>query len=204
MKLRYSPTSPYVRKVTATAIETGLEGKIERVPTVTSDPASGLARDNPLGKVPALILDDGTVIFDSPVICEYLDGLHGGAKLVPSGPARWTALRREALADGVLDAAVLRLLEGRRPEGERSPAWTLKQKTVIGRALDAFEAEAGALAAAGGPATIGEIAVGIALGYLDFRFKDDDWRAGRPRLARWYEEFSKRKSMRETVPRDAT
>jgi len=204
MKLRYSTTSPYVRKVTVSAIETGLDAKIARVPTLTAEPGSGLAKDNPLGKVPALILDDGTAIFDSPVICEFLDGLHAGAKLVPQGPARWTALRRQALADGVLDAAVLRMQEGRRPEGERSPAWMEKQRAVIGRALDAFEAEAGALGDPAGPVTIGHLTIGVALGYLDFRFGSDNWRASRPKLARWYEGFSERPSMRATVPHDPT
>src|SRR5215813_1681367 len=101
MKLRYSPASPYVRKCLALAHEAGLAGRIERVPTVTADPASGLAKDNPLGKVPALVLEDGQAIFDSPVICEYLDSLHDGPKLFPpAGAARWTALRHQALADG--------------------------------------------------------------------------------------------------------
>ncbi len=203
MKLRYSPTSPYVRKVTVTAHETGLHDRLSRVPTVTSDPASGLARDNPLGKVPALLTDEGA-IFDSPVICDYLDGLHGGAKLVPpAGPARWTALRREALADGILDAAILRLLEGRRPAGEQSPGWVAKQNAVIGRALDAFEVEADQLGdPAAQPTTIGHITLGCALGYLDFRFGADNWRATRPKLARWFAGFAARPSMAATVPKD--
>ncbi len=200
MKLRYSPTSPYVRKVTVTAHETGLHDRIQRVPTVTSDPASGLAKDNPLGKVPALILDDGQRIFDSPVICEYLDNLHGGAKIVPpTGPERWVALRRQALADGILDAAVLRLLEGRRPASEQSPAWIAKQKGAIDRALDALEGEA---AEFGDGVNIGHITVGVALGYLDFRFAGDKWRDRRPNLARWYERFAQRPSMAGTVPKD--
>src|SRR3546814_4963738 len=111
MKLRYSPTSPYVRKVNVVAIETGLQDRIERVPTVTADPASGLAKDNPLGKVPVLITDDGMRLYDSPVICEYLDSLHEGPKLIPTeGIARWVTLSQQALADGLLDAAILRLL----------------------------------------------------------------------------------------------
>jgi glutathione S-transferase len=206
MKLRYSTTSPYVRKVTVTAHETGLHDKITRIPTITSDPASGLSKDNPLGKVPALILDDGSVLIDSPVICEYLDSLHAGARVVPpDGTARWTALRREALADGILDAAVLRLVEGRRPANEQSPAWIEKQKTVIGRALDAFEAEADKLGEPGAAAVdIGRITIGVALGYLDFRFAGDDWRKSRPKLARWYERFAQRPSMIATVPKDPT
>ena len=202
MKLRYSPTSPYVRKVTVVAHETGLNGRIQRVPTVTTDPTSGLAKDNPLGKVPALITDDGQSIFDSPVICEYLDNLHGGPKLFPpAGPARWTALRRQALADGILDAAVLRLLETRRPANEQSPAWIEKQKAVIGRALDAFESEIGQF---GEAITIGHVTTAVALGYIDFRFGADKWRDRRPALARWFESFAQRPSLANTVPKDPT
>ena len=200
MKLRYSPTSPYVRKVTVTAQETGLQARIERVPTVTSDPGSGLAKDNPLGKVPTLILDDGERLYDSPVICEYLDSLHGGAKIVPpAGPERWVALRRQALADGILDAAVLRLMETRRPAHEQSPAWIAKQKGVVDRCLDALEAEIGRF---GDGLTIGHIAVGVALGYLDFRFATENWRDRRPALARWYEAFARRPSMVASAPRE--
>jgi glutathione S-transferase len=204
MKLRYSPTSPYVRKVTVTALETGLHDRISRVPTVTTDPASGLSKDNPLGKVPALITDDGEPIHDSPVICEYLDSLHGGARLFPaSGKPRWTALRRQALADGILDAAILRMLETRRPASEQSPAWIEKQRGKIMTAFDALEAEADQL---GDPAasstTIGHIAIGCACGYIDFRFGGDNWRATRPKLAKWFEGYSKRGSMSATVPKD--
>ncbi|MGH6961649.1 MAG: glutathione S-transferase N-terminal domain-containing protein [Dongiaceae bacterium] len=204
MKLRYSPASPYVRKCLVLAHEAGLAGRIHVVPTVTADPASGLANDNPLGKIPALIVKDGQVLFDSPVICEYLDSLHGGAGILPpAGPARWTALRREALADGILDAAILRLLEGRRPANEQSPGWVEKQKAVIARALDAFEAEAGQLGdPAAVPTTIGHITLGCALGYLDFRFGVDEWRRTRPKLARWFEGFAARPSMAATVPKD--
>lgn len=200
MKLRYSPTSPYVRKVSATAIETGLDERIERIPTNVWDPGTDIADDNPLGKVPALVTDGGEVLFDSPVICEFLDSLHDGAKLVPSsGGSRWTALRRQALADGILDAAVMRLLEGKREEGQRSEDWIERQKAAITRALDALEDETDGLA---GDVTVGHIAIGVALGYLDFRFSDDDWRATRPALAGWYAGFAGRPSMAETEPRD--
>jgi glutathione S-transferase len=200
MKLRYSPTSPYVRKVIVVAIETGLDGRIERVPTVTADPASGLARDNPLGKVPVLITDDGTAIYDSPVICEYLDSLHDGRKLIPpAGAGRWTALRRQALADGILDAALLRRLETQRPSAQQSTEWIEKQRGVMVRGLDALEGEAEALA---DPPTVGEIAVAAALGYVDFRFPEDRWRDRRPKLAAWYEAFAQRPSMTATVPKD--
>src|SRR5262247_3284886 len=114
MKLRYSTTSPFVRKVHVLAIETGLIDRIELVKTVTTDP--DLARHNPLNKVPAVELDDGSVLYDSRVICEYLDAMAGGKLFPPAGQARWTALRRQALADGMVDAAILRMIESKRPE----------------------------------------------------------------------------------------
>ena len=199
MKLRYSPTSPYVRKVSVTAIELGLAGKIERIPTNTQDRDSGIAAHNPLGKVPALILDDGGVLYDSPVICEYLDSLHDGPKLFPeAGPARWTALRQQALGDGLLDAAILRMLETvRRPEELRWQGWIKHQTAKMTQALDQFEAEASKFDEA---PSIGQIAAGCALGYLDFRFPDLGWRDGRPGLAAWCETFAQRPAMQETLP----
>ncbi|MEK7820711.1 MAG: glutathione S-transferase N-terminal domain-containing protein, partial [Pseudomonadota bacterium] len=117
MKLRFSPTSPYVRKVCVVALETGLFARLDLAPTNVWAADTDIGRDNPLGKVPALATDGGEVLFDSPVICEYLDSLHDGAKLFPAaGGARWTALRRQALADGILDASVLRFLENRRKD----------------------------------------------------------------------------------------
>lgn len=202
MKLRYSPTSPYVRKVMVTAIETGLADDIELIPTNVWKEDGDIVLLNPLGKVPTLVTGGGEVLYDSPVICEYLDALHDGIRLFPpAGGARWTALRQQALADGILDAAVLRLLEGRRPPGERSAAWAERQKGCVERGHDALEAEADAGLLAG-DVTIGWISVGCALGWLDFRFPDDHWRAGREVLADWFEEFCKRPSMRETVPKE--
>lgn len=199
MKLRYSPTSPYVRKVNATAIETGLRDRLEWIPTNAWDPADDLPTVNPLGKVPALITDEGEVLYDSVVICEYLDSVHGGARLFPpEGPARWRALKLHALADGMLDASVLRLVEhSRRPKELFWPEWDDRQKGKVDRALDALEAHVDLLE---GSPDIGKIAVGCALGYLDFRFPAEDWRGSRPRLAAWYETFAQRPSMRETEP----
>ena len=205
MKLHFSPTSPYVRKLLVCALERGLDERIERLPTDTGDPASGLAAQNPLGKVPTLVLDDGQALYDSPVICEYLDSLHDGDPLIPpAGPARWTVKRREALADGILDAALLRMIETkRRPEELRWPAWIESQAGKMRRGVAALEAEA----AGGGPGgglegalDLGTIAIACTLGYLDFRFGDDDWRAGAPALAAWYEAFAQRPSMQATRP----
>jgi len=198
MKLRYSPTSPYVRKVLVAAIETGLDKRIELVTTSTTDPASGLINDNPLGKVPALQLDDGSSLYDSPVICEYLDGLHNGPKLLPpSGPQRWTVLRRQALADGFMDAAVLRRGEYMRPDGEKSPAFLALQRQKMASAADALEKEA---ASFGTALDIGLISIACALGYADFRHAADEWRKSRPALAKWYEGFAKRPSIQRTAP----
>lgn len=200
MKLRYSPTSPFVRKVTVTLVETGLEGRVERMPTDAFDPATDLGRDNPLGKVPALRLPGGEVLYDSPVICEYLDSLHDGIRLFPAvGGTRWTALRRQALGDGLMDAGVARRLEQKRLAGEQSPAWIERQRGAMTRVLDALEDEADGLA---GTVTIGHIALACALGYVDFRFADDGWRNGRPALADWFEDFSARRSMMATMPKD--
>ena len=199
MKLRYSPTSPYVRKVTVTAIETGLDKRIERIFTMPAS-APDLPNDNPLGKVPALIMDNGEPLIDSPVIVEYLDSLHSGAKIVPpSGEARWKALRLQALADGMLDAAVLRLMEMRRPANEQSKAWMERQRTVVHRGLDWLEQHAGELDES---LTIGNITAAIVGDYLDFRFGSDDWRKERPKLAQWQKRFAARPSFKETYPKD--
>lgn len=201
MKLRYSTTSPYVRKVMVTALETGLDDRIERIPTAPFDPETDLVQDNPLSRIPTLTTEGGEVLYDSPVVCEYLDSLHDGIRLFPpSGGARWTALRRQALGDGILDAALARRLEETlRPEHERSPSWIARQWAAVTRSLDALEEEASSL---GMPITIGHVAIGCALGYLDFRFGSEDWRPGRTALADWYAEFSARRSMMATVPVD--
>ena len=200
MKLRYSPTSPYVRKVVVTAIETGLESQIERIPTKVWDAGTDIAKDNPLGKVPALITDGGEVLYDSPVICEYLDSLHDGANLFPpAGGTRWTALRHQALADGILDAGVGRVLETRRPEGEQSAKWIERCRGTVNRGLDFLEEEANDLL---DRITIGHITIGCMLGWLDLRFSDEDWRPDRPALRDWNENFSARLSMTSTVPEE--
>jgi glutathione S-transferase len=203
LKLHYSAASPYVRKVMAVAIETGQAGRLEPVSRTNTPvkPDADLARDNPLGKVPCLVTDDGVALFDSRVICEYLDGLHGGPKMFPpGGPARWTALRRQAQGDGILDAAVLTRYETfLRPEERRWPEWIEGQKQKFRRALDGLEAET---AAFGETIDIGTISIGCALGYLDFRYGDENWRATRPQLAAWFERFSERPSMARTAPQE--
>jgi glutathione S-transferase len=201
MKLHHNVASPYVRKVMAVAIETGLDGRLEPVTRIMTPvkPDADLALDNPLGKIPCLVTDEGAVLYDSRVICEYLDGLHGGRKMFPpSGRPRWTALRRQATGDGILDAAVLTRYETfLRPQERRWPEWIDAQKQKFRRALDALEGEAEGF---GDAVDIGTITIGCALGYLDFRYQDENWRANRPRLAAWFERFAQRPAMARTAP----
>lgn len=198
MKLRYSPTSPYVRKVLVTALECGLEDRIERVVTNAWAPDTDLVQDNPLSKVPALVTEGGEVLFDSPVICEYLDSLHGGKKLFPaSGGARWNQLRLHALGDGILDAAVqVRIETFIRPEPYRWTGWVERQSAAIIRATDALEQECEAW---GDDFLAGQIAVACGLDYVDFRAVVE-WRAGHPRLAAWLDRQLARPSMAATRP----
>ena len=199
MKLHYNPASPYVRKVRVLALEPGLLGDIELV-SVTLTPTSpdaNLCSDNPIGKIPTLVREDGGALYDSRVICEYLDGLHDSARMFPNnGEARWTAVRRQALADGILDAAVgTRYETFLRPEEHRWPDWVDNQMAKVRRSLDVLESESLV-----GIVDIGTISVACALGYLDFRYPDEAWRDSRPRLAAWFEEFAGRSSMVETAP----
>lgn len=200
MKLHYSPASPYVRKVNVCAEELGLAPRIEIVPTkvVPSEPNREYGKVAPLMKVPSLELDDGTVLFDSIVICEYLDSLAGGKLFPAAGDARWKALRLHALADGILDASILARYENfLRPAELRWQAWTQGQLAKVDQGLDFLEGCAGELKGL----DIGSISVGCALGYLDFRYADRDWRGKHPKLAAWFEAISKRESFRRTVPK---
>ena len=201
MKLFHSPTSPYVRKVMASAIELGLEGRLERLPGAVSPVARNaeVAAHNPLAKVPTLVTDEGFPLFDSRVICEYLDALDGRGRLFPpAGAARWAVLRDQALGDGLLDASVLARYETHlRPAELRWSAWHEGQMQKVNAALDLIETEAGGF---GSRVDIGTIAIGCALGYLDFRFPDLGWQASRPRTAAWYAQFSQRASMKATAP----
>lgn len=200
MQLFHSPTSPFVRKVLVTAHETGLAARVELLPANPWEQPPALTAINPLSKVPALLTDDGTILYDSPVICEYLDSLHGGARLVPEkGVRRWQVLRVQALADGILDAAVLRRLECLRPAERQSPDWLALQIATVGRGLDALEQEAGSW---DGTADLGRITAACALGYLDFRFGNEDWRKDRDTLRAWYEQFRQRTSMTATAHPD--
>ena len=200
MKLRYSGASPYVRKVMVAAHETGLADRIELAPVSVAPTLLNpeVAAENPLVKVPTLVLADGTSLFDSRVIVEYLDTLHPGRRLFPAeGPARWTALRRQAIGDGLLDAALLIRYENNlRPEPQRWPDWIEGQFRKLRQALAALAAEK-----LGTELTIGEITAGCALGYLDFRFPDEDWRMAHPALESWFAGISERPSFAATLPK---
>lgn len=200
MKLLYSGASPYVRKVMVVAHEAGLVDRLELVPSSVGPTvvSAEVAAENPLVKVPTLVIEGGHNLFDSRVIVEYLDTLHGGRRLFPAeGPARWTALRRQAIADGLLDAALLIRYENNlRPEPQRWQAWTDGQFRKVRQALASLAAEG-----LGDELTVGEIAAGCALGYLDFRFPDEDWRGAHPALGAWYAKIAERPSFVATVPK---
>lgn len=200
MRLYHSPTSPYVRKVMVLLHETGQLADVALVPATGTpvDPGTMPVAQNPLGKIPALERGDGPALYDSRVICRFLDARAGG-KLYPEAPHLWETLTLEATADGVLDAAILMVYESRvRPEERRYEPWVEGQWTKIARALDALESRW--MSHLSGPLDMGQVATGCALGYIDFRHPDRAWRDGRPALAGWYEGFAGRESMQATVP----
>jgi glutathione S-transferase len=205
MKLLYATTSPFVRKVMVCAHLTGQADKIELLDSaahpVRRDPR--IAAHNPLAKVPTLILDDGQALYDSRVICEYLASQAGSAQLFPAaGAARWTALTRQAMGDGLLDAALLARYElTARPPEVQWPTWREALLAKVTACLAAIEAMAPALST--DQPTIGEISIGCGLGYLDFRFSELDWRAQCPNATRWNEAFQALPAMQATRPYDA-
>jgi glutathione S-transferase len=200
MRLYWSSRSPFVRKAMVAAWETGVISQIEtvRVEVASSKLNADVMAQNPLNKIPTLVLPSGEVLFDSRVICEYFDSLNIGPRLFPpNAPDRWTALRREAVGSGIMENGVARIGENHRPAEGRSQPHLAAYRTKIGRALDFLEADAAKL---GEDAfSIGHISVGCALSYLDFRFGDDDWRQGRAKLAAWHGKFSERPSVIQTA-----
>jgi glutathione S-transferase len=197
MILRSSPASPFGRKVKIAAKVLGLWDRIEVVTADTMDPAEPLRSQNPLGKIPALIPEDGEALFDSRVIVEYLDHLAPGV-LFPAGDDRFRILRLQALADGLLDAALLQVYEGRfRAADRHEPKWVLHQSEKVDRALAVLEASPPPLSV---KPDLGAIAVACALGYLDLRF-EGAWRKSHPRLVAWLDEFAaKAPAFEETKP----
>ena len=198
MQLLYAPTSPYARKCRVVARERGLMDRIEEVAVNPHESPAELLAKNPLSKVPTLVLDDGRAVFDSPVICELLDGLDGAPRLIPAvGAGRFTVLVTAALAQGMTDAAVNMVMEGRRPESERSPGMVQRWEASILRGLEVMMDHLNALPES---LTLGHIACGTALGYLDLRHGYLNWRDGRDELAQWFEDINARPAMRETDP----
>ena len=200
MKMLHSPASPFSRKVLVTAHELGMAADIELVPLTTSPLKAHptLVAGNPLAKIPTLLLHDGSALYDSRVIIEYLLTLGGVQLMAPAGPHRWRVLRWQALADGVMDASVaIRYETTLRPADRIFPDWIQGQRDKIAAALDALETEP--LQSAVQP-LVGQIAIACALGYLDYRIIEPEWRASRPSLAAFFAAFSGRRSMTATMP----
>lgn len=198
MKLFHSPASPFARKVMACAVTRDIANQIELVPVVAQASPPALLAANPLSKIPVLVTEDGVSLFDSPVICEYLDTVGDAPALFPpSGRARWRALRFQALADGVMDAAVLRRGEGLRPREPARDAAMARQQAAIVRSLAEFDADL-----PHATADIGSLSVACALGYLDFRFPHEPWRANNPALAEWAAAMAEQPGLVATLPRE--
>jgi glutathione S-transferase len=202
MKLYWSPRSPFVRKVMVCARELRLADRIETVYALVSPSQlnAEVLRVNPIGRIPALQTQSGMVLYDSNVICEYLDVEHGSSQLFPKGrPQRWDTLKHLALADGMLETGVMWRFERTKPAPQQSSHFLLACDQKITHALAAAEKDASSLRLDG--FDIGEIGMACALGYLDFRFVELDWRASCPRAAKWFETFNARESMQKTIPR---
>lgn len=198
MQLFWSPASPYARKVRAVVREKTLDGQIKETQVNAFADPDALLTANPLGKVPALVLDDGRTLYDSPVICAYLDTAGAGAALIPpAGDDRWSVLRAEALADGIMDLALGIVLDSRKPDAERSPTTVARWYRQLDRALDRMAADVPALPDG---LTLGHLAGVCALEYLDFRLPDIGWQTSRPDLAAWHADIAGRPSLRATVP----
>ncbi|MBC9180078.1 glutathione S-transferase [Pseudoroseomonas ludipueritiae] len=196
MQLFYSATSPYVRKVMVCALLRGLDDRIERVNTNPHLSPPELLAQNPLSKVPCLVTVEGLPVYDSRVICEYLDGLGTAHPLFPEpGPERTGALVMQALGDGIMDAAVARRMQQPLPQDEGRRDFSGRARAAVARALEVLEA-----APPQGLRDIGAVAVACALGYLDLRFADEPWREAHPKLAAWFAEVSQHAALTGTTP----
>jgi len=200
MKLRTSSTTPYGRKVMLVAHELKLVDKIEMIAPIRDNWVQGIAPENPLGKVPSLTTADGMVLYDSIVICEYLNDMAQGKLFPASSPAKYRALRLHALADGLLEAAVAQRIETHmRPTNLQWADFLTLQRNKVQGSLKAAEQEVKHFSKV---PTIGEFSLAAALGYIDFRFPTDNWHKDYAKLNAWYQEFSKRPSMLATIPKD--
>lgn len=202
MKLYFGSTSPYVRKVVVAGIELGLDDQIERVETLPWEKGTKYGNVNPVGKVPALVTDTGQTIYDSPVIIDYFDSLNDGPKLIPTeGPERYEVLRVAALADGMMDAVILLFSElTRRPKELHWDFWDDRMRNTVARSLDALETDAASFDA--NQPDLGQITTACGVGWIEFRVDTlgIDFRDGRPTLSAWFDAFSARKSMKNSMP----
>jgi glutathione S-transferase len=197
MRLYYSQTSPYARKIRIVIAEKGLEDQVDFDLCNPFENAEDLRKTNPLGKVPALILPEGTALYDSRVIADYLDAQsHRPVLIPPSGPKRWEVLRQQALGDGITDAAVALVMEGRRPDTQQSRHWKTRWQNAIERALKVLENQIDTRERG---LDLGLISIGCALGYLDFRLPGFNWQDNRPNTALWYAGFARRPSLVATA-----
>jgi glutathione S-transferase len=197
VKLYYAPASPYSRKVRVAAIELGLGDKLELVMQMPRDNTTGFFSVNPLARIPVLEADDGTVVYDSPVICDYLDGLGSGRLCAAAGPQRVATLRRQAIGDGLLDNLVPLRGELARPKEQQSTDYIDRAYATVERTLQALDKDC---ENGGGKPDIGDIAIGCALAYLDFRYAHRPWRDSNPKLAAWFKALSGRRSFIDTPP----
>ena len=201
MKLRWSPTSPFVRKVVVLMKEKGIEDLVEKEKSNPLSREDRAATPSPLGQIPCLVTDDGVSIFDSPVIMEYLDAECDGPAMLPaSGDARWTVLTRQALADGMITSMVVCFVESLKKPERQSGGIVAHNKGIVFNGIAALEKEVESFA---GDIDVGTISVAVALAFADQTFPDDDWRGDCPALAAWFDEFNRRPSMTETVLIDA-
>lgn len=196
MRLFYSAASPFVRKVMACAITREIDGRFELITTNPHVSPPELIAMNPLSKVPCLVTDDGLALFDSPVICEFLDSIGDALPMFPAaGGARWKALKQQAIGDGIMDAAVGRRMEGAKPAEAARDTFMARMKAAVDRALAELEGEVPHRTV-----DIGSITIACALGYLDLRFAHEEWRGACPKLAAWFAAFSANPGIAQTVP----
>ena len=194
MRLFYSPASPFARKCRILVREKGMLGRVEEMRADPLGEDAALIAANPIAQVPALVDAEGVCWTDSPLICQRLDEMGEAPRLIPAGEARWAMLRREVIADGIMELGVKWRLELLRPEGERSPSWIARWRAGVLRGLDAAEAQIS------DAFDLGAIAMVCALTWLDFRHADLGWREGRPKLAALQAELEQRPSFRDTAP----
>lgn len=198
MKLYYTPTSPYARKARVVARERGLMGGIVEIPAQPYQDDPALIAANPVGLVPALVLADGRALYDSPVVCDYLDAHAPGPRLIPAeGEARWRVLAHAALADAVMDFAVAAVMENRRPDGMRSESHRERALSKVRRSLGEL-----ARITVGEDFHMGSLGTAVALQYLDFRHPNLGWRTAHPALAAWLEGAAARPALRDTMPKE--